>query len=147
MCQYQTTAEEAAQAFDRLQAILWRFFALIVVKMHFAATRFIFTFQVVDIYLFSEHTPAQTFQLRGVTTSVHEYVRPVLQHPFGESSGSLILSHARSPLPFSGAVSAGRDCLPDPCLLVLPAKACSERQRTPGVVFRLFPGPGRMALP
>ena len=48
--------------------ILWRFFALIVKKRHFHDTRLIFTLQVVDIYLLSEHTPAQTFQLKGVTT-------------------------------------------------------------------------------
>ena len=49
--------------------ILWRFFALIMKKRHFPGTRLIFALQVVDMYWLSEHTPVQTFQLKGVTTS------------------------------------------------------------------------------
>ena len=63
--------------------ILWRFFALIVKKRHFHDTRLIFTLQVVDIYLLSEHTPAQTFQLKGVTTfSLWHNPRYCLHRPF-----------------------------------------------------------------
>ena len=59
--------------------ILWRFFALIVKKRLFAGTRFIFALQVVDMYWLSEHTLAQTFQLKGVRTKnkpTHEQGSP-----------------------------------------------------------------------
>ncbi len=53
-------------------------------KWNFLATPLILTFQVVDMYLLSEHTLAATFQLEGVTTWRARWsnLRIVLQRPF-----------------------------------------------------------------